>query len=101
MYQMHLWQIINAIIAQKLKLTASENSRLELAKRLVSNMFFSFNMQYKRVYESKTSQMSKNQDKERSGLAIKEMNQGLDVSINGISDYLCICLSSQYFGREP
>jgi len=28
------------------------------------------------------------------------MNQGLDVSINGISEYLCICLGTQAFGRE-
>lgn len=97
MYQVHLWQILNVIIAQKFKFKAPEASRHELAKRLVGNVFFSFKMQYKRVW---TSQANQKQNKEKSRLRIKEMNQGLDVSINGIGEYLCICLGGQSFGRE-
>jgi hypothetical protein len=74
LYQSHLWQVLNALTSQKAKNCS-----------LVKNLFFAFQMQYERVQKSLKDQKEK----------LKEFNTSLDITFNGIVEFVKICSSSK------
>lgn len=81
MYQTHLFQLLNAVISQ------NKGS----PQTLIKNLFFSFQMSYDRATKILSAKM-KNQELKS---ILKEMNQSLDVTFNGMIEFVKICCFSR------